>query len=79
MDRVNLLAALLSLVRITADHYTGCLALLLMHHTGSYVDSTSGIVWNLYNHADPAGYHPPGPAVWSGAKGGFIGQVGKAA
>ncbi|KAF8661362.1 hypothetical protein AX16_001456 [Volvariella volvacea WC 439] len=44
---------------------------------GSYTDSTPGIQFNLYlGGPPPSTYVAPGPAVWSGAAGGFIGLVG---
>ncbi|RDB23534.1 Endo-beta-1,4-glucanase D [Hypsizygus marmoreus] len=46
---------------------------------GSYTDSTPGIQWNIYlPQNNPASYVPPGGAVWSGAAGGSIAQVGSA-
>ncbi|KAF6759813.1 endoglucanase B [Ephemerocybe angulata] len=43
---------------------------------GDYTDSSSGILFNLYGGPAPSTYKAPGPAVWSGAKGGEIGRVG---
>lgn len=38
-----------------------------------------GIVFNLYvGGPDPNTYQAPGPAVWSGAKGGSVAQIGNA-
>ncbi|KAF7424142.1 hypothetical protein PC9H_009445 [Pleurotus ostreatus] len=46
---------------------------------GTYTSSTPGIVWNLYDpFGNPAAYQAPGPAVWDGADGGSIAQVGSA-
>ncbi|KAF5373265.1 hypothetical protein D9615_007473 [Tricholomella constricta] len=46
---------------------------------GSYVDSTPGIQWNIYDPMkNPSQYVTPGPSVWSGSSGGSIGQVGNA-
>lgn len=43
---------------------------------GSYTDSSSGIVFNIYGGGpDPKTYKAPGPAVWSNGVGGYIGQV----
>ncbi|KZS89481.1 glycoside hydrolase family 61 protein [Sistotremastrum niveocremeum HHB9708] len=44
---------------------------------GAYVDSTPGILFNIYNTSGTL-YVAPGPDVWSGAAGGFIGQIGNA-
>ncbi|TCD63847.1 hypothetical protein EIP91_004889 [Steccherinum ochraceum] len=44
---------------------------------GAYTDDTPGIHFNIYL-ADPTTYVPPGPAVWSGAEGGSIEQIGVA-
>jgi cellulase len=44
---------------------------------GTYTDSTPGIQWNIYDTSkSPSNYKAPGPAVWSGSAGGYIGQVG---
>jgi len=40
---------------------------------GTYRNNSTGIVWNLYNGSDASKYKAPGPAVWSGAVGGFFG------
>ncbi|KIJ46110.1 carbohydrate-binding module family 1 protein [Sphaerobolus stellatus SS14] len=44
---------------------------------GTYTDSIPGVQFNIYG-TDPTTYVAPGPAVWSGAKGGSIKQVGTA-
>ncbi|KDQ07093.1 glycoside hydrolase family 61 protein [Botryobasidium botryosum FD-172 SS1] len=44
---------------------------------GAYAYTDYGIHFNLYNYP-AASYVIPGPAVWSGAAGGSIGQVGVA-
>ncbi|TEB18579.1 hypothetical protein FA13DRAFT_1579389, partial [Coprinellus micaceus] len=41
-----------------------------------YTNSSPGIKFNLYNGTPASSYKAPGPAVWSGAKGGEIGRVG---
>ena len=41
---------------------------------GAYQDTSPGIHFNLYSE-NPRTYKAPGPAVWSGAKGGAIGRV----
>ena len=40
------------------------------------VGVSPGIKFNLYNGTPASSYKAPGPAVWSGAKGGEIGRVG---
>ncbi|KAF5316036.1 hypothetical protein D9619_006354 [Psilocybe cf. subviscida] len=41
---------------------------------GSYQYSTPGIVWNIYDkYRDQTTYPIPGPSVWSGSSGGWIG------
>ncbi|KAJ8457510.1 hypothetical protein ONZ45_g18283 [Pleurotus djamor] len=46
---------------------------------GTYTSSTPGIVWNLYDFvSNPNNYVAPGPAVWDGADGGSVAQVGSA-
>ncbi|KAF9007487.1 glycosyl hydrolase family 61-domain-containing protein [Cyathus striatus] len=42
---------------------------------GAYTDSTPGVLFDLYS-ADASTYIPPGPSVWTGAKGGSIKRVG---